>query len=115
MSKRVSNIPQRMPLEELAVDLLFEALGEDRYNRSMLEYAYLISLIPPLKEAIHLVNQRLQQLNETGQQRFSAICYFKSGDLAPRYVPFPSKISIETLRMGLLRLGFRTPKWRKSN
>ncbi|MGY4615475.1 hypothetical protein ACVWZ4_000702 [Bradyrhizobium sp. USDA 4472] len=103
-----------MPLEELAVDLLFEAFGEHRYDRSQREYEHLISLIPPLKEAIYLVNRRLQELNEKGQQRFSVICYFRPGDLAPRYMPFPSKISLDTLRKGLITLGFRKPKWRKA-
>ncbi|UPJ74512.1 hypothetical protein [Bradyrhizobium sp. 187] len=103
----------RMSLQELAVDLLFDTLGEDRYNRSPQEYERLASLIPHIKEAHHRVNERLEQLQKTGQQPYSAICYFKAGDVAPRYVPFPTKISAETLRKGLIAIGLRTPKWLK--
>jgi hypothetical protein len=46
----------RKPLEELALDLLFEALGESRYNRSPEDYERLCALIPPLKQAHFLVN-----------------------------------------------------------
>ncbi|TYO63875.1 hypothetical protein FXV83_24980 [Bradyrhizobium hipponense] len=103
----------RMSLEELAVDLLFETLGEHRYNRSPEEYERLASLIPHLKEAHYRVNERLEQLQKKGQQPYSEICYFKAGDVVPRYVPFPTKISAETLRKGLIALGFRAPKWQK--
>lgn len=103
----------RMSLQELAVDLLFETFGEHRYNRSPQEYERLASLIPHLKEAHDRVNKRLEQLQKTGQQPYSEICYFKAGDIVPRYVPFPTKISAETLRKGLIAIGFRTPKWQK--
>jgi hypothetical protein len=39
------------PLEELALDLLFESYGEDRYNRSDEEYEYLSTLTENLKDA----------------------------------------------------------------
>ncbi|RXH41899.1 hypothetical protein XH94_04370 [Bradyrhizobium zhanjiangense] len=100
-----------MPLEELALDLLFEAFGEHRYNRTPEEYQHLASLIPPLKQASYLVNQGLKKLNEQGEQR--SFCRFKPGDLKPRYEPFPKKISIETLRKALINAGFRDAKWRK--
>lgn len=112
MRKPLQRGPRPMPLEELAVNLLFKALGEHRYNRSPQEYADLISLIPPLKKAIYLVNQGLQEIIEGGQQH--EICYFQPGDLAPRYIPFPSKISIDTLRKGLITAGFREPKRQKA-
>ena len=112
MRKPLQHRPRAMPLEELAVNLLFKALGEHRYNRSRQGYADLISLIPPLKEAIYLVNQGLQEIIESGQQH--EICYFQAGDLAPRYIQFPSKISIDTLRKGLIANGLREPKWQKA-
>jgi hypothetical protein len=101
----------RRSLEELAVDLLFAALGEHRYNRSAQEYATLCSLIPPLKRADYLVNQQLQKLNELGMQY--EICYFRPGDLAPVYRPFPTSISLQTLRNGLIATGFRVPRQRR--
>src|SRR5215471_15224148 len=104
--------PTRKPLEELAVDLLFETLGEHRYNRSPQEYQRLRTLIPPLKQAHHLVNQRLKQLHDDGKLRDRAICDFKAGDRFPFDRPYPDTISIQTLRNGLVALGFRDPKWR---
>ncbi len=101
------------PLEELAIDLLLQSLGEHRYNRSAQEYAHLCSLIPRLKQAHYLVNQRLRDLDVAGI-RPCEICYFKPGDLMPHYAPFPTSISIETLRNGLIALGFRIPKRRTS-
>lgn len=103
----------RMPLEELAVDLLFDTFGEHRYNRSPQEYEHLASLIPPLKQAHHHVNERLKALHREGKQRYSPICYFKAGDVVPRYMPFPTTISAETIRKGLIALGFRAPRWQK--
>ena len=86
----------RKPLEELAVDLLFDALGEHRYNRSPEEYERLRSLIPHLKQAHYLVNRGLKELHERGILRGRAICDFKAGDRVPRYRPYPRTISIET-------------------
>jgi hypothetical protein len=101
------------PVEELAIDLLLVSLGEHRYNRSPQEYVYLASIIPPLKQAHYLVNERLRELKEAGIRPYE-ICYFKPGDLMPHYAPFPTSISIETLRNGLIALGFRIPKRRTS-
>jgi hypothetical protein len=73
------------PLEELALDLLFESHGESRYNRTAAEYEYLTSLVMKLKDAHYRVNKRLKE--ESKQPRWSAICYFKRGDLTSRYAP----------------------------
>ncbi|WP_271570206.1 hypothetical protein [Bradyrhizobium sp. CCBAU 11386] len=59
----------RMPLEELAVDFLFETFGEHRYNRSPQQYEYLASLVPPLKQAYHRVNERLKGLLNAAQTK----------------------------------------------
>jgi hypothetical protein len=99
----------RRPLEELAVDLLFAALGEHRYNRSAQKYAHLRSIIPPLKQAHYLVNQQLKKLNETGMEWYE-IWYYKPGDLAPVCKPFPTSISLPTVRNGLGTIGFRDPQ-----
>lgn len=101
----------RRSLEELAVDLLFADFGEHRYNRSAQEYAHLSSLIPPLKDAHYRVNQQLRKLIESGLP-LPEICYFRPDDLAPVYKPFPTSISSETLRHGLITTGFRVPKRR---
>jgi hypothetical protein len=103
----------RKPLEELALDLLFEALGESRYNRSPEDYERLCALIPPLKQAHFLVNQELRKHHDKGTFRDTAICDFKAGDRVVTYRAYPKTISIETIRNGLIALGFRDPKWQK--
>jgi len=102
----------RRPREELAVDLLLAALGEHRFNRSAQEYSNICGRIPVLKQAHFLVNEQLNKLNQAGMQPYE-ICYFQPGDLAPIYKPFPTSISIQTLRNGLVSTGFRDPKKRR--
>ena len=101
------------PLEELALDLIFESYGEDRYNRTASEYEHLASMLGNLKELHFRVNKRLKEYKASGQPRWNEICYFKAGDLKPLYAPFPESISIQTIRNALIISGFREPKWRK--
>ncbi len=77
------------PLEELALDLLFESYGEHRYNRSTEDYARLSAMVLCLKEAHLRVNQALQSEINSGQQRWAKICRFRACDVSPRYEPFP--------------------------
>ena len=99
------------PLEELALDLLFESYGEDRYNRSTEDYARPSLMVPSLKEAHFRVNKALRRENRNGKQRWSGICRFKAGDASPRYEPFPTSMSIDTVRNAMNYSGFREPKW----
>jgi hypothetical protein len=101
------------PLEELALDLIFESYGESRYNRTAPEYEHLASLLGPLKELHFRVNERLKEYKASEQPRWDGICYLKAGDLKPRYAPFPESISVQTIRTALLASGFREPKWSK--
>ena len=101
------------PLEELALDLLFESYGESRYNQTVSEYERLSALAKNLKDAHFRVNRGLEQCKKPDQRRWSAICYFKPGDLTPRYAPFPESISMETIRNALVFSGFREPRRRK--
>jgi hypothetical protein len=101
------------PLEELALDLLFESYGEHRYNRTPAEYAHLFSLVTNLKDAEYRVNKLLKEKREAGKLPWAAICYFKANDLVPRYTPVPDSISIETIRNALTHAGFREPRRRK--
>jgi hypothetical protein len=101
------------PLEELALDLLFESYGEDRYNRSTEDYERLRSHATSLKVAHFRVNEELKKENSEGRQRYSAICRFRAGDISPRYEPYPTSISIDTIRNALNFSGFRKPKWQK--
>jgi hypothetical protein len=101
------------PQEELVLDLVFESYGESRYNRTAAEYERLSALVSNIKDVHYRVNKRLQELKKSSQPRWSAICYFKAGDLTPRYEPFPEAISMETVRTALIYSGFRKPKRRK--
>jgi hypothetical protein len=101
------------PLEELALDLIFESYGENRYNRTASEYEYLASLLGSLKELHFRVNKRLKEYKASGKPRWNGICFFNAGDLKPRYAPFPESISVQTIRNALLISGFRESKWRK--
>ena len=104
----------KKPLEDLALDLLFEALGEKRYNRSPEDYKRLCALIPPLKKAHFLVNQQLRKHHDEGTFKDTAICDFKAGDRFATYRAYPETISIETIRIALIAMGFRNPKWKSS-
>ena len=101
------------PLEELALDLLFESYGEHRYGRSAEEYEYLSTFTENLKDVHFRVNKRLAEYKKSGQPRWGGICYFKAGDLKPHYAPFPESISVQTIRNALIFSGFRERKWRK--
>jgi len=101
------------PLEELALDLIFESYGEDRYNRTASEYEHLASMLGNLKELHFRVNQRLKEYKVAGRPRWKEICRFKARDLKPLYTPFPESISTQTIRSALNNSGFRQPKWRK--
>jgi hypothetical protein len=99
--------PTRKPLEELAVDLLFESYGEHRYNRSTEDYERLSAMVPCLKQAVHRANQQLQKHHTEGAFRDRLICDFKVEDRFAWYRPYPEKIGIQTLRKGLASTGFR--------
>jgi hypothetical protein len=101
------------PLEELALDLLFESHGESRYNQTAAEYERLSALVKNLDDAYFRVNRSLEQCKKSDQPRWKKICYFKAGDLTPRYAPFPESISMETIRNALVFSGFREPRRRK--
>ena len=101
------------PLEELAVNLLFESHGESRYNRTPAEYQHLALLARNLKDAYYRVNKGLKERHVAGKFEGAAICDFKAGDRYPHYRLIPTSISLQTIRNALTALGFRDPKWRK--
>lgn len=47
------------PLEELALDLVFESFGEDRYNRTAADYQRLSALVSNLQDVHFRVNKEL--------------------------------------------------------
>jgi len=99
--------------QNIAINLIFEWMGEERYNRTYEEYMNIAKRLPKITAAHAYVNQRLREFAERGNRPFDAICYFRAGDRKPRYAPFPTSISEETIRKGLEEMGMREPKPRK--
>jgi hypothetical protein len=107
--------------ESLAIDLLLEALGEERCDRTADEYKAIVDKIrrQPLKVLDCWVMSRLRHYNlkfaEDKKQghAFPEICYFRSGDRYPRYEKFPESLSVETLRSALLKWGVPMRRPRK--
>lgn len=89
------------PIQNLALNLVFEVMGEDRENRTAQEYEDIAARLPPLKVLEFEVNKRLQALHTTDRSRLYEICRFKAGDERHTYEPLPTEISYETLRAAL--------------
>jgi hypothetical protein len=98
---------QPTAVQDLALDLLFGALGVYPINRTPEDYEEIKSRIPNLKRAHHLVNRRLAELAGTPEFERTRICRFKAGDTIIREEPLPTSISIETIRLALNANGWR--------
>jgi hypothetical protein len=98
--------------ENIVVNLIYEWLGESRFNRTYDEYMEIASRFPKV-EACHVyVNQRLREIANAGNIPVKGvICYFKAGDRYPWYADFPTSLSRETVRAALLKMGM--PQSRK--
>jgi hypothetical protein len=66
--------------ENIALDLIFEFLGESRVNRRMDEYFEIESDLPTIEAAFVYVNGRLAEFANKGYAPYE-ICYFKTGDI----------------------------------
>lgn len=112
--KKTPRVMARFPtsIENIALDLIFESMGESRSNRTFDDYMRIASELPPLKTLHHSVNQRLTKIAETGAAPYE-ICRFRAGDEIIRSEPFPTSISIETIRTALVVSGMRQPKWKR--
>ena len=99
-------------IENIALALIFESMGESRSNRTFDDYLRIASELPPLKTLHHIVNQQLAKIVEAGAP--DEICRFRAGDKIIRYEPFPTSISIQTIRTALIVSGMRRPKWKRS-
>jgi hypothetical protein len=99
---------QPTAIQSLAVSLLLNAMGEDPYNRTPEDYTEIKSRIPKnLKVVRHLVNERLARFATTEEFRRSRFCRFRAGDRVVREEPYPTSISVETIRQGLVLYGWR--------
>jgi hypothetical protein len=84
-----------------------------RIRRARTEIMGIASELPPLKTLHHIVNQQLAKIAEAGAPPYE-ICRFRAGDEIIRYEPFPTSISIQTIRTALIVSGMRRPKWKRS-
>jgi hypothetical protein len=66
-------------LEDNALSLVFELVGQSRYNRTLEEYGQIASRLPPLKQLEYEVNKLLKRKLESGGIR-GEICRFRAGD-----------------------------------
>lgn len=86
--------------EAIAIDLIFDWLGESRINRTMQEYLDIEARLPPIESASVYVNSKLAEMARNGQAPYE-ICYFKAGDHGHCYKPFPTSLSRETIRKAI--------------
>jgi len=86
--------------ENIAINLIFAAIGESRYFRTREEYTRIAVGLPQLKELHGLVNDQLRAYAEAGYAPYE-ICYFRKGDRYIWYKEFPKSISMETVRTAL--------------
>ena len=106
------NNPQRFAtqIQNLALSLVFKAMGESRYNRTNDEYMAVSARLPPLKQLLPQVNGLLKEMHEVSARDgvpMPQICRFKKGDQRIVYEPYPREISYETLRAALTVSGMR--------
>jgi hypothetical protein len=124
--------------EDLALDIVFELMGESRYNRTHEEYMAIAAQLPPLKRLHGLINDRLAEMNSeaidastdnatdattdiatdgTTEKVIDAlrgkVCHFKPGDKYVWYEDFPRSLSLETVRSALTKIGMREPGYRR--
>jgi hypothetical protein len=90
--------------ENIAVNLIYEWLGESRTNRTSDDYMKIASRFPKVEACFAHVNQRLREIAEAGSAPYG-ICYFQPGDRYPWYEDFPTSLSMETVRNALIKMG----------
>ena len=101
------------PIQDIAINLVFAALGERRCNRTPKEYAAIAAKLPPLKTLLFKVNELLEWMHSCSCHSgvpLPQICRFKVGDQRWTYEPYPRRISYETLRAALTVLRLRNPR-----
>jgi hypothetical protein len=106
--------PFLTPIQEIALNLIFVVMGENRFNRSYEEYVGIAARLPPLKVLKSKLDELLQHLHRCSGCNgvlLAEICRFKAGDQIITYEPYPKTISYETIRIALVNSGMRKPRW----
>ena len=99
--------------QNVALNIIFDDLGESRFNRSAEEYLAISRRLPPLKLLHGIVNDRLQETAKSGTAPYE-ICPFMAGDQEIWYKPYPTSLSQETVRLALVNSGMRDPRSRRT-
>jgi hypothetical protein len=86
--------------ENIALNHVFDWLGESRYNRTSAEYLDLASKFPTVEAAYVEVNARLSKIAKNGTAPCK-ICYFKKGDSGHWFAEYPTSLSKETVRRAI--------------
>lgn len=107
MGKRERKLGHLTHIENIALDLVFEAVNEERINRTAFDYLGIAVMLPPLDDLHHMVNQQLRQRICSSSYSVREICRFKAGDRVIKYEPYPRSISRETIRSALVLSGMR--------
>jgi hypothetical protein len=98
------------PIQNLALSLTFDVMGERQNDRTAQEYKDIAARLPQLKILQFKINQRLKEIHTRDRERLYEICRFKAGDKRYTYEPLPTEISYETLRAALTISGMRPPR-----
>ena len=99
-------------VENIALKLVFAFMNEGQYNRTSEDYMRIALELPRLKVLHYEVNRLLASRLERDGPPYQ-ICRFKAGDERYSFEPFPTSISIETIRSALVKSGMREPRRRQ--
>ena len=100
-------------VENIALKLVFAFMQQGQYNRTIEDYMRIASELPPLKVLHYEVNRLLARGLERNGPPYE-ICRFKAGDKRYSFEPFPTSISIETIRSALVKSGMRESRRRRT-
>ena len=104
------------PIQDIAINLTFAVMSEERSNRTYDEYMAIAGRLPPLKVLTFKINELLAQLHKCHGCNgvfLPELCRFKAGDQRITYELYPKTVSLETVRTALEIAGMREPRWRK--
>ena len=92
-------------IQNIALELIFAVMGEERINRTYDEYMAIAKRLPALKVLTSEINRMRQQAHRSNDECngfvLPQLCRFKAGDQRIIYEPYPKTISYETVRTAL--------------
>lgn len=113
MRKNARKLDHLTHVEDIALSLVFEVVGEERINRTAFDCLGIAVMLPGLDELHHMVNQQLRQRLCSSAYSVRQICRFKADDRAIVYESYPKSISRETIRSALVFSGMRQVRTRR--